>query len=84
MMFRYDHDMGGWDYAWMSIGMLVFWVLLLVALALVVRFAVSGGSVRADQAPPTAEDLLAQRFARGELDQQEYLTRLDVLHGHRP
>jgi len=31
--------------------------------------------------PPTAEELLAQRYARGEIDTDEYHSRLDTLRG---
>ncbi|MFD0503335.1 SHOCT domain-containing protein [Streptomyces chiangmaiensis] len=30
--------------------------------------------------PPSAEQLLAERFARGEIDEEEYQRRLRVLH----
>ena len=30
---------------------------------------------------PTAEDVLAERFARGEIDEQEYRSRISVLRG---
>jgi putative membrane protein len=32
----------------------------------------------------TAEDILNERFARGELDAAEYRDRIDVLRGARP
>ena len=32
---------------------------------------------------PTPEELLAERFARGEIDEQEYRTRLDTLTHER-
>ena len=37
----------------------------------------------APHAPVRAEDVLAERFARGEIDEAEYRARLDVLRGHR-
>ncbi|MRH87632.1 SHOCT domain-containing protein [Nocardia sp. SYP-A9097] len=83
MMFRYDHDMGGWDYAWMSLGMLIFWVLLFAALALLIRFTLTGATPQFTQSSPTAEDLLAQRFARGEVDKDEYLATLATLRGRK-
>ena len=32
MMFWSDHDMSGWGYAGMAIGMVLFWVLIIVAI----------------------------------------------------
>lgn len=44
--------------------------------------------VRSASGPPhasasSAEDVLAQRFARGEIDEQEYLRRSEVLRDQR-
>ncbi|GAA3803262.1 SHOCT domain-containing protein [Streptomyces chiangmaiensis] len=86
MMFWYDHDMSGWGWFGASLGMLVFWGLIITALVLLFR-ALSrpapGGSHDAPWTPPTppsAEQLLAERFARGEIDEEEYQRRLRVLH----
>lgn len=60
---------------WWGIGMMVFWVALLVGLgALVVRL-LQGGSAAASG--PTgsvsrAEDILKERYARGELTREQY------------
>jgi putative membrane protein len=76
-----DHDWGGHaDSTWGWIVMTVLMVLLVavvavVALRLTTRTAVppSGGPNR------SAEDLLADRLARGEIDVEEYRQRRDVL-----
>ncbi|MGY4103087.1 SHOCT domain-containing protein [Nocardia sp. R16R-3T] len=83
MMFWYDHDMTGWGYAWMGLGMVVFWGLLITGFILLVRSVAQPYQGR----PPTpqvltAEQLLAERFARGEIDRDEYLSRLETLRGH--
>jgi putative membrane protein len=62
--------------------MILFWVLLALAIAAAVRYL---GRDRRDRgvasppAPPTAERVLADRFARGEIDADEYHQRLDTL-----
>lgn len=83
MMYWYEHDLNGWGYAWMSVAMVLFWGLLIAAFVLVVRMitrsdhpASTGPSLR------TAEHLLAERFARGEIDETEYVSRLETLHAH--
>ncbi len=64
-MFWYGHDMNGWGYGLMGISMLAFWVLLIGAVAMVLRHnrnpVVHTGDV---VAALTADQLLAQRFAR--------------------
>jgi len=80
-MYWHDGTMGGWDWFAMSVGTLLFWALILTAVVLFVR-AFNGTSRTTDAPPPpAAEQLLAERFARGEIDDDEYHRRLNVLHG---
>lgn len=79
-----DHP-GGVGYALMIIGMILFWGLLIFGIVLLVRY--SNADTRGPTHPPvthTAQQLLAERFARGELDEHEYLSRLATLHGQSP
>jgi putative membrane protein len=57
--------------------MLVFWG----ALIWLVATLVGSGSSKDAPPPRGAEDVLAERFARGEIGQAEYLERLRVLQG---
>lgn len=78
----FDH-WGGFGIAGI-VGVLVnLWVLALIALivVLVVR-ALSRPSQPA--ASPSAQQILAERFARGEIDADEYQARLRVLKGEPP
>jgi putative membrane protein len=58
----------------MSIMMLGFWALVAWVIVMVVRGA-SGPRSHA----PSAEEILAERFARGEIDEQDYRKRRDAL-----
>ena len=87
MMFWYDHNMSGWGWFGASLGMLVFWGLIITAFVLLFRsLSRSAPGVSHDTTPwapptpPSAEQLLAERFARGEIDEEEYQRRLRVLH----
>jgi putative membrane protein len=84
MMFWYDHDMSGWGYAGMAIGMVLFWALIIVGIVTLVRLAT--GDQRSGYAPPSqqsdARQLLGIRFARGEIDDKEYREKLAVLRDH--
>lgn len=83
MMVWTDHDMGGWGYAGMAVVMVLFWALIIVGIIALIRFTTGAAETR-NMPPPafyneTAEDLLAARFARGEIDEAEYQQRLLVL-----
>jgi putative membrane protein len=45
------------------------------------RYYVRAQSSSAGMPRPTAEQLLAQRFVRGEIDEQEYQRRAEMLRG---
>ncbi|MEU1430148.1 SHOCT domain-containing protein [Nocardia sp. NPDC005746] len=79
MMYWNDHDLSGWGYAGMGVGMLIFWALVIGGIVLAIRFAVPdrGGAPRYES--PSPQELLAQRFARGEIDEAEYTSRLTAL-----
>lgn len=86
MMFWYGHGITGWGWFAMSVGTLVFWALVITVVALLFRALVTAGRDAGGRtvAPPdwrTPEQLLAERFARGEIDEDEYRRRLEVLHG---
>ncbi|MFI1379714.1 SHOCT domain-containing protein [Embleya sp. NPDC020886] len=72
----YEED--GWSWVWGSMMML----LLLAAIVAVVWFLVRGtsrGRGPSDSAGSSAIEVLARRYARGEIDTEEYRERLAVL-----
>jgi putative membrane protein len=80
--------MGGWGFRLMTVTSLV-WVLLVVAgLVLLVRYLARGSQPGAGGAFPPPEQVLAARYARGEIDEEEYHRRLATLAetaaGRRP
>jgi putative membrane protein len=83
MMFWSDHDMSGWGYTAMVIGMVLFWALIIVGIIALIRFSTGATQTRAIPAYPpyneSPEQLLASRFARGEIEESEYQQRLAVL-----
>ncbi|WP_227999647.1 SHOCT domain-containing protein [Nocardia australiensis] len=82
MMYWYDHDLNGWGYAWMTIGMVLFWGLLIAAVVILVRLATRPDRSPVDRSERAAEHVLAERFARGEIDEKEYADRLATLRSH--
>ena len=84
MMHWYGSGLGGWGYALMAIGMAVFWGAVIFGIVALVRH---GGPRRREPAEPPApepERLLAERFARGEIDEDEYIQRLTSLRAAGP
>ncbi len=70
-MYNYDY---GWGWG-MGIGMLLFWGLLIAAIVALLRV-----SSRHDAAPrhdreKTALDLLKERYARGDIEREEFLQK---------
>ncbi|GAA2558916.1 SHOCT domain-containing protein [Pseudonocardia hydrocarbonoxydans] len=80
MMCWYGPGTGGWGVGLMAVGVVLFWALIILGLIAVAWYLWTSAD-RAPQAQPVPEELLAERFARGEIDEQEYRQRLDTLHG---
>jgi putative membrane protein len=71
--------MGGWMMISYGFVVLLFLVGIVVALVALSRRTGRSGPT----APLTAKELLAQRYARGEIDDDEYFQRLSVLDSNR-
>jgi len=82
-MYPYGEHVSGWGYALGIIGMVLFWVVLVLAIAAAVRYLDRKRRESFPSPPPTAEQVLAERFARGEIDADEYCQRLDTLRQAR-
>lgn len=83
---------GDWnaaDWLMMSFGMVVFWTVVVVGVVLLVKNYGTGSSGRAEQMsltkrsdstqPSAARAILDERYARGELSDEEYLARRETL-----
>lgn len=78
----YGGHMGAIGWSGAVIGTLVFWVLIAGVIGVVLRDARG----RTPYTPPRPSDptvILAERFARGEIDEDEYRQRLQVLRDQR-
>ncbi|HYS39662.1 MAG TPA: SHOCT domain-containing protein [Pseudonocardiaceae bacterium] len=83
MMFWYGTGVNGWGYALMMIGMVLFWGLVIVGIVALVRHLARSGQHTTPESLGrfAPEQVLGERFARGEIDEQEYRQRLDTLRG---
>jgi putative membrane protein len=63
-----------------------FWIAVIVTLAIVFgrRRRAMWGYWREHGTTSPAEQTLAQRYANGDIDEQEYRARLEVLRANRP
>jgi putative membrane protein len=69
----------------MTVALVLFGALLITAVVLNVRYLISlpGTGSAATAGASRAESLLAERFSRGELDEEDYQQKLTLLHQHR-
>jgi putative membrane protein len=69
----------------MILMMLVFWGGLIAVIVLAVRGSLRPARPTDTRGPePDADELLAERYARGEIDEDEYRRRREVLRDRRP
>ena len=100
-MFYHEHAWGAGQWVAMGLGMIVFWVLVVIVVVALVRWVGAAGRSGPHQptgyaaAPPTATpppaapaaqpsgalQILQERFARGEISEEEYIARRDILQG---
>jgi putative membrane protein len=85
-MMYWGHGFGGWNMAVMAVSSVLFWSLVIAGVVVLVRYL---GRVGQPGAPmdrrATPEQVLADRFAGGEIDDDEYVRRLHLLRGtHSP
>jgi len=85
MMWGYDWGWGAWLV--MSVLMVLFWGLVIAGIVVLARYlggGRQGGAPAVDpREGPSAEELLDERFARGEIDQDEYTRRRELLRAAR-
>ncbi len=80
---------GGWGEGWgwggsvvMCVLLVLFWVAVITAVVLAVRYLAGGGGPT-HSGSPRPEDVLAGRFARGEIGEDEYRRGTTMLREHR-
>jgi putative membrane protein len=87
---EWNHGGGSWMWIPMVIMMIAFWGgLIWLAVALIRRPNHPLHTTASDVAPPqarhTAQEILAERLARGEIEPDDYRQRLDALsHQTKP
>jgi putative membrane protein len=87
MMGYYGDGMGWGGWLAMSLSFVVFWGLLIALVVWLVRSFRADASRDNQGLPPAperrADEVLAERFARGEIDAEEFTQRRELLHSTR-
>jgi len=73
----------GWSW-WWALSMTAFMLVVVGAVIWVVVAVLRPSDASTASPPSTAEEILKERFARGEIDAAEYRERLDTLRGSSP
>lgn len=83
MMGWYHGDFGWTGWIVMSLSMVAFWSLVIVAVVLLFRGTSERGQANREMPRTTRSplDILDERFARGEIDVEEYRSRQAALTG---
>ena len=74
----------GWGGIAMTVLIAVLVIALIVAVIVAIRYLAGGGAhTRGGSEASSAEDRLSDRFARGEIDEDEYRRRMTTLRENR-
>ncbi len=77
-MMGWYHDGAGWGgWVFMMVAMVAFWALVALALVMMFRGSRRCGSSTSQHRDP--QQILDERFARGEINEDEYQARSSVL-----
>jgi putative membrane protein len=79
MMYWWGSYMTGWAWLAMTITVILFWALVIAGVAALIRYVRGSDGATSVPSRPTPEQLLAERYARGEIDETEYRRGLDNL-----
>ena len=81
MMWGYGAGWGWGAWLTMGVGMILFWGLVIGGVIVLTRYLAGTRYHPSSDAPgrTTAEQILAERFARGEIDEDEYRQRRELL-----
>lgn len=58
-------------------GMFIFWILIIVLAVLLVKGLFNSNDSKSTENTKTAKQILAERYARGEINQEQYNSILD-------
>jgi len=63
---------GGWGMGWGGPFMILFWILVIVGVVVLVKWLVDQSSASKGSRDKAPLDILRERYARGEINREEY------------
>lgn len=75
-----DQGWGAGAWVVMAFGMIVFWTVVVLLILMIVRHW--GAGERTSPPASSPQDILKERLARGEITEEEFRTRMNVLKEH--
>lgn len=66
------HGFGGWGMGFGFIFMLLFWALVILGIAALIRWLTTRPSPGKNSSDKTPLEIVQERYARGEIDREEY------------
>jgi putative membrane protein len=83
MMWYWNGGWNWWGWLEMTVFMVIFWGLMIWGIVTLVRYLNAPGprDTSSGERRITPEAILAERFARGEIDEGEYAHKRDILRG---
>jgi len=79
----WNDGMGAGGWVMMTLVMVAFWALVIIAVIALFRGLGRDGQASGSTAPRDPQQILEERFARGEIDADEYHARRQVLRDSR-
>ncbi len=67
----------------MGIGMWIFWIFVIIAVAIVVKFMMTSSNEPANTSTDSPQKILEKRYARGEIDSREFQTMKEQLENNK-
>jgi putative membrane protein len=85
-MWNWHTGWSWWGWLGMSVSMVIFWGLVIWGIIVLVRYLSTPErpSPSARQSSTSPDTILAERFARGEIDEREYVHRHEMLRSNDP
>ncbi|MEX2489775.1 MAG: SHOCT domain-containing protein [Pseudomonadales bacterium] len=66
------HGMSGWEMGFGWIFMILFWVFVILGIIALVKWLSGTSGTNTTPPPKSARQILDERYARGEIDREEY------------
>jgi putative membrane protein len=82
-MMWWNDGMGAGGWVVMTLVMVGFWALVILAVVALFRGLSTDGKTSGPAGPPDPQRILDERFARGEINADEYHARQEVLRASR-